>query len=167
LTGGYSLSLVVLGYPVHELIKYPLLFNKMDDFLTDPSGFVVEPVWTKRNNTWISSFGASLDSIPLDALRFKTPLPFLLRSTTTDDVLTALDYSKFPVWYNPEEHWLPWIPRGRPDWSDAEDDPLAYLFDIRAVPTEVNYTLMYGTSSDSDDPMEAKEIFASCVINEN
>jgi hypothetical protein len=127
----------------------------------------VEPVWTKRDDTWICSFGATADSIHQDALNFKSPLPFLLRSTTSESVLAVLDYSKFPVWYNPEEHWLPWIPRGKPDWSDSEEDPLAYLFDVRPVLTEANYASVYGAGSDSDDPMEPKDIYADCFIEEN
>ncbi|KAJ7884924.1 hypothetical protein B0H13DRAFT_1889761 [Mycena leptocephala] len=138
----------------------------MEDFLVDPSGNVVEPTWSKRDETWFCSFGATPESIPRDALRFKTPLPYLLKSTTSSDVLSALDYSKFPVWYNPEEHWLPWIPLGKPDWSDGEDSPLAYLFDTRPIPTEANYTSMYGTGSDSDDPMEPRDVFAGYFFEE-
>ncbi|KAJ7806735.1 hypothetical protein B0H13DRAFT_1929446 [Mycena leptocephala] len=133
----------------------------MDNFLTDTSGRVVEPAWSKRDDTWFCSFGASSESIPREALKFKTPLLYLLRSTTSDEVLAALDYTKSPVWYNPEEHWLSWIPLGRPDWSDGEDDLLAYLFDVRPIPTEANYASVYGTGSDSDDPMEPKDVFAA------
>ncbi|KAJ7809444.1 hypothetical protein B0H13DRAFT_2385232 [Mycena leptocephala] len=139
----------------------------MDDFLIDSGGSTVEPTWSKRDDTWFGSFGATPDSIPHDALKYKTPLPYLLKSTTPSEVLAAMDYSKAPVWYNPEEHWLPWIPLGRPNWSDGEEDPLAYLFDIRPVPTQVNHTLMYGTGSDSDDPMEPKEVFAGYLLEED
>lgn len=138
----------------------------MDDFLVDSSGSPVEPIWSKRNDSWFCSFGATPDKIPFSAIKYKNPLPYLLKSTTPSDVLRALDYTKSPVWYNPEEHWLSWIPLGRPSWSD-EEDPLAYLFDIRPVPTEANYTLMYGAGSDSDDPMEPKEVFAGYFIEEN
>ncbi|KAJ7873401.1 hypothetical protein B0H13DRAFT_2349097 [Mycena leptocephala] len=139
----------------------------MDDFLLDSTGSTVEPTWSKRDDTWFCSFGASPDSIPRDALKFKAPLPYLLKSTTPDNVLTALDFAKSPVWYNPEEHWLSWVPLGKPNWSDHEEDPLAYLFDVRPVPTQANYTLMYGTGSDSDDPMEAKEVFAGYFLEES
>ncbi|KAJ7813628.1 hypothetical protein B0H13DRAFT_2382333 [Mycena leptocephala] len=126
----------------------------------------MEPTWSQRDNTWFGSFGASPDAIPHNAMKFKTPLPYLLKPTTPADVLAALDYSKSPVWYNPEEHWLAWIPQGGPTWSDGED-PLAYLFDIRPVPTKANYTLMYGTGSDSDDPMEPKDVFAGYFVEES
>ncbi|KAJ7831172.1 hypothetical protein B0H13DRAFT_1915563 [Mycena leptocephala] len=138
----------------------------MDDFLTNSSGNIVEPIWSKRGDTWFGSFGATPDAIPQEALKFKSLVPYLLRNNTSSDVLAALDYSRCPVWYNPEEHWLPWIPLGGPDWSNG-DDPLAYLFDVRPVPTRSNYTLMYGTGSDSDDPMEPKEVYAGCFIEED
>ncbi|KAJ7848765.1 hypothetical protein B0H13DRAFT_2361698 [Mycena leptocephala] len=77
-----------------------------------------------------------------------------------------MDYSKFPVWYNPEEHWLSWIPLGKPNWSDGDEDPLAYLFDVRPVTIQANYTPMYGTGSDSDDPMEPKDVFTRYFFEE-
>ncbi|KAJ7831278.1 hypothetical protein B0H13DRAFT_2371501 [Mycena leptocephala] len=135
----------------------------MEDFLGDPSAFTVEPSWSKRDDTWFCSFGASPEAIPREALRFKAPLPYLLKPTTSNDVLTALDYSKFPVWYNLEEHWLSWIPLSKPDWSDSEEDPLAYLIDVRPVPTQSNYTFLYGTGSNSDNPMEPKEVICSTL----
>ncbi|KAJ7917858.1 hypothetical protein B0H13DRAFT_2321929 [Mycena leptocephala] len=138
----------------------------MDDFLADATGSIVEPTWSKRNNTWFSSFGAPSEKIPHDALKYKTPLPHMLKSATPGRVLAAMDYTKSPVWYNPEEHWLSWIPLGRPDWSDGEEDPLAYLFNIHPVPTQANYTLMYGAGSDSNDPMEEKEVFAGYFLQQ-
>jgi hypothetical protein len=160
------LSIVVHGYPVHELLINLFASIKMDDFLVDSFGSPVEPTWSKRNDTWFCSFGATPDAIPYNTIKFKTPLPYLLKSTMPDDVLAALDYSRSPVWYNPEEHWLPWIPLRSPAWNE-EEDALAYLFDVRPVPAEINHTLMYGAGSDNDDPMEPKEVFAGYFIEEN
>jgi hypothetical protein len=99
-------------------------------------------------------------------MKYKTPLPYLLKPMTPNDLVAALDYSKVPVWYNPEEHWLSWIPLGAPTWNNGED-PIAYLFDICPVPTEPYYTLMYGVGSDRDDPMEPQSIFAGYFIEEH
>ncbi|KAJ6465891.1 hypothetical protein C8R47DRAFT_1224206, partial [Mycena vitilis] len=137
----------------------------MDDFITTAFGDHILPLWSLRDNTWFLSLGATPSAIPTEALKYMNPAPFLLKKTTPSEVIQAIDFSKGPVWYNPEEHWLSWAPLASPT-STWGDDPVGYLFDDEPVKLTDEYVDHYPSGDDGEDPSVPQEIFAGHHVDQ-
>ncbi|KAJ7838437.1 hypothetical protein B0H13DRAFT_2367462 [Mycena leptocephala] len=112
----------------------------------------------------LCSVYATPDSVPLSIMTFRDPVPYLLSRTLPKPLLVELDPTKYAVWYNPQEHWVGWIPRELP--SDAMEtdevvDPLGYCFGSKEVETVAEYTDMYYSS---DEGGESRPTLAGWTI---
>jgi hypothetical protein len=141
-------------------------------YLCDALGESIVPIWTMRGDTLFCTLsGPSLNgtpaSIPLDALDFADPLPSLLSKSATPIVAKALDFTKKPVWYNPKEHWLGWVPVSKASslFEKIDDDLIGFLLDDDPVNTVDQYSDVYGYSSE-DEHDEPREMYAGCYLDE-
>ncbi|KAJ7089145.1 hypothetical protein C8R44DRAFT_990950 [Mycena epipterygia] len=133
----------------------------MDVFHQDANGNDLVPIWSLKQNTFWCSLSGLPNDIPQDAIRHMNSLQYLLRPASDKEISDALDWTKRPVWYNPEEHWLGWTPRG--PLLPIEDDPIAFVFDDTPVILQEQLSDV-GTDSDDGQP---KVALAGYEINSN
>ncbi|KAJ7835421.1 hypothetical protein B0H13DRAFT_1913574 [Mycena leptocephala] len=120
------------------------------------------PIWSMRNNVLICSLNGNPSAIPGKALDYMTPAPFLLPETTSDQVRKDLDFTKYPTWYNPDEHWLAWVPTE--SLIDIREDSVGFAFDDHPVDLEDEYADVYYSSDKGGEP---RSTYAGCRIPEN
>src|ERR1700761_1634473 len=119
--------------------------DMLDTYLQSPLDTLV-PIWSFWNNTkWCSIYGPP-DAIPLAAERYQHNPLRLLHGGTSEETLLDLDYTRYPVWYIPAEHWLGYIPTEA--LSEPMEDPIRHLFDRRPVRLVGEYAEIYGYDED-------------------
>jgi hypothetical protein len=78
-----------------------------------------------------------------------------------------LDFAKSPVWYNPKEHWLGWVPVSSASslFERIDEDIVGFLFDDDPVVTVDQHADVYGYSSEDEHDVPRK-LYAGCYLDE-
>ncbi|KAF8215856.1 hypothetical protein K438DRAFT_1748732 [Mycena galopus ATCC 62051] len=135
----------------------------MDDFPSNRFGDPLVPVWSLQDHiAFLSLLGAPSD-IPANAVKYIGSSPVLLLKTTPRSVLQDFDYVKCPVWYNPSEHWLGWVPTGKLSYPLV--DPVEFLFDNSPPSITEEYADIYGYDSESSDSSRPTRMSAGHLID--
>jgi hypothetical protein len=126
----------------------PYFLDKFENF--------IQSNWSMRGDALICSVGAPATDVPLQVMTYMKPVPYLLNSTTRKEILEVLDFTKYAIWYNPEEHWLGWIPVGPPadDAMETEEyiDPVGFCFDESPIETTTEHADVYYSSDEGNEP---------------
>ncbi|KAF8211151.1 hypothetical protein K438DRAFT_1959332 [Mycena galopus ATCC 62051] len=127
--------------------------SKVDDFLLSKSDDVILPSWSHREGALWYSFLAPSSDIPESAMQHLNTDKSILPSLLTSEVSPEMNCFDGPVWYKPQEHWVPWILKVPA--SPSEEDPLGFLF-IAPVSYEEVTEDLYGMDSEDSDQEKGK-----------
>ncbi|KAJ7186709.1 hypothetical protein C8R46DRAFT_1206716 [Mycena filopes] len=130
----------------------------MGEFYTDSKGNRLTPIWSLRNGLHFCSFLGPPNDIAPKIVSYRTPVPYLFKESTPTSVLVDLDIRKYASWYNPEEHWVQWIPTAPA--RDLLSDPSLVCYDVHPVPLKDEYAEDYDS-----DGREAPDCYVGCTLH--
>ncbi|KAJ7798604.1 hypothetical protein B0H13DRAFT_2391528 [Mycena leptocephala] len=117
---------------------------------------LLHPKWTH------SEWNTQLHSSRCAGFRGTAPV-----SLGNVDAAQVHGFTKGPVWYNPKEHWLGWVPNSAASalFERIDEDVIGFLFDDDPVETADQHADVYGYSSEDEHDVP-REMYAGCYLDE-
>ncbi|KAJ7681127.1 hypothetical protein B0H17DRAFT_1206068 [Mycena rosella] len=118
----------------------------MDFNLCDSDGLRPIPIWSVNQGIQWASIRAPPSKIPPGIDIYLDDPPSYPLITDKDGVLLIHDYELYTAPYDPQRHWLGWIPTRA--LTVTEEDPVTFVFSAEHIPLEELFDACYAGGSD-------------------
>ncbi|KAJ7838082.1 hypothetical protein B0H14DRAFT_3459694 [Mycena olivaceomarginata] len=134
-------------------------------YLQDGLGNLLTPIWSKKDSFLLCSILAPPSSVAPRIFHHNDPVPHSLDAKTAKGVQRDLDFTRHAVWYLDKQHWIGWIPTGKPRDSPYETDPVLDLLEICFSRNPAPTWIIFYDAYDSDHQISPVERLAGCHLD--